>query len=91
MSDQEGAVISDLLSRTCGAFSIARSLAGSGGHTKAGLAERRQGIVKLGALKLWHQGQPSAALDFIGLFCVLNLVVDRDPSSAFNNPIHFLD
>ena len=34
VSDQEGAVIGDLISRTCEAFSIDRDLAGSEGHTK---------------------------------------------------------
>ena len=57
VSDQEGADISDLISRTCEAFDINRDLAGSEGHTKTGLAERRLGITKIGALKLWHQVQ----------------------------------
>jgi len=57
VSDQEGAVVSDLLSRACEAFDIDRDLAGSEGHTKTGLAERRLGVIKLGALKLWQQTQ----------------------------------
>ena len=57
VSDQEGAVVSDMISRACEAFDINRDLGGSEGHTKTGLAERRLGIVKLGALKLWHQVQ----------------------------------
>ena len=57
VSDQEGAVISDLISRACETFEIDRDLQGSEGHTKTGLAERRLGIVKLGALKLWAQTQ----------------------------------
>ena len=57
VSDQEGAVISDMFGRVCEAFTIKRDLAGSDGHTRTGIAERRLGIVKLGALKLYAQAQ----------------------------------
>ena len=50
-------MVSEMISRACEAFDIDRDLAGSEGHTKTGLAERRLGIVKLGALELWHQVQ----------------------------------
>jgi hypothetical protein len=56
-SDQEGPVISDLLSRACEAYGIDRDLSGSEGHTRTGVAERKIGFVKLGALKQWHQTQ----------------------------------
>ena len=54
VSDQEGAVMSDMMGRVCETFSVQRDLAGSGGHTRTGIAERRLGIVKLGALKFSH-------------------------------------
>ena len=50
-------MISELISTACEAFDIQRDLAGSQGHTKTGLAERRLGLIKLGALKLYHQVQ----------------------------------
>ena len=57
VSDQEGAVISDMYGRVGESFSMKRDLAGSDGHTRSGIAERRLGIVKLGALKLYAQVQ----------------------------------
>ena len=56
-SDQEGAVVSELLSRACDAYDMERDLAGSEGHTRTGVAERRLGVVKVGALKLYAQVQ----------------------------------
>ena len=44
--------ISDLISRACAAFDIDHDLAICEGHTKTGLAERRLGICKIGALKI---------------------------------------
>ena len=49
--------MSDLISRACEAFDIQRDFARSEGHTETGLAERRLGVIKLGALKLWQQTQ----------------------------------
>ena len=57
VSDQEGAVISDLIGRACEAFGMTRELAGSEGHTRTGIAERKIGVVKLTALKLYAQTQ----------------------------------
>ena len=53
-SDQEGAVISDLIGIACEKFNIDRDLGGSYGHSAAQVAERRLAIIKLGALKLWE-------------------------------------
>ena len=64
VSDQEGAVTSDLVSIACEKFNIERDLGGSQGHTSAPLAERRLSIIKLTALKLWstceRTGLPSS-------------------------------
>ena len=57
VSDQEGAVISDMFSKCCEAYNINRDLAGSESHTKTGIAERRISLIKLTALKLWHHAQ----------------------------------
>ena len=42
-SDQEGAVISDLIGRACEAYNIERDLTGPEGHTATGVCERRLG------------------------------------------------
>ena len=57
VSDQEGAVISDMLGRACEAFGMERELAGSETHTRTGMAERRIGVVKLASLKLYAQAR----------------------------------
>ena len=57
VSDQEGADVSDLISTACEAYDIGRDLQGSEGHTRTGMVERRIGIVKLAALKLYAQVQ----------------------------------
>ena len=51
-SDQEGSVISDLISIACEKFNIQRDLGGSYGHSASPVAERRLAIIKLSALKL---------------------------------------
>lgn len=56
-SDQEGAVISDLVGIACEKFDIQREFGGSYGHSSAPAAERRLSIIKLGALKLWSTVQ----------------------------------
>ena len=57
VSDQEGSVISDLIGKACEAYDMDRDLQGSEGHTRTGMVERRLGIVKLAALKLYAQVQ----------------------------------
>ena len=52
VSDQEGAVISDLVGKACEAFDIDRDLQGSEERARTGIAERKLGIIKLAALNL---------------------------------------
>ena len=56
-SDQESVVISDLIGRAREAYNIERDLIGSEGHTATGVCERRLGLVKLAALKMYAQAQ----------------------------------
>ena len=53
VSDQESAMLSDLVGKACEKFGIEREFGGSGGHTGAPIAERRIQLVRIGALKLW--------------------------------------
>ena len=57
VSDQEGAVISDLISMACEAYDIQKDLMDSEVHTKTGMVEIRLGIFKLDVLKLYAQVQ----------------------------------
>ena len=53
VTDQEGAIKSDLVGKCCERFNIDRDFGGSQGHTAAPMAERRIEIIRLGAQKLW--------------------------------------
>ena len=55
VTDQEGAITSDLVGKCCERFGINRDFGGSQGHTAAPMAERRIEIVRIGAAKLWQQ------------------------------------
>ena len=54
VSDQEGAAVSDLVSRFCDRYNITRSFAGTDDHTLTGLAERFIFIVRTASLKTWN-------------------------------------
>ncbi len=51
LTDQEGALVSTLIGKTCDRFSIKREFVGTQAHNY--LAESHIRIVKLTALKLW--------------------------------------
>ena len=57
VTDQEGALVSDLCGTCCEKFDINLDLGGSQGHTTAPMAERRIQIIQLSALKLWSAAQ----------------------------------
>ena len=60
VSDQEGAVVSELVGRACDAYEMDRDLAGTDGHMRTSIVETRIGVVKIGFLKLYHQTVCSA-------------------------------
>ena len=57
MTDQEGAVVSNLVAKACEKYGIEREFGGSQGHTSAPVAERRIEIVRLAAQKLYSSAQ----------------------------------
>ena len=69
VSDQEGAVISEMTATACERYNIRRELAGSEGHTGASLAERHIDLIRLAALKVWEEvKQPACKSLKIKLF-----------------------
>ena len=53
VTDQEGALTSDMIGKCCEKFNIHREFGGSQGHTSAPLAERRIEIIRLSSQKVW--------------------------------------
>ncbi len=57
VTDQEGALSTDMIGKCCEKFNIDHDFGGSQGHTSAPLAERPIEILRLGAQKLWRTVQ----------------------------------